>query len=186
MIIAQQFYYVNRFLHPGDNTGPNHKEKKSYIQYYLKNKAGKTKKVYAEILVWKAFGNSPILEGLQVHHINGDSTDNRIENLRLVTDEEHSKLDGKVIISIEVNAVNETTFNRGGREYPYTAMKRFIKVEDAAKYLKMSEKAFSKLINSPPEETFGDTQAWHAPDGRIVLKFKKHFCDKSALLYFED
>lgn len=179
-------WYVNRFLHPDDNTGPNNEGGKSYIQYHLKNKMGQFKKVYAHILVWKAFGDGPILDGWMVHHINKDSTDNRIENLRLVTKEEHAALDGKILISIEPKAVDGTTFGRNGRDYPWTTMKNFIRVSDAAEYLKMTEKAFSKLINSPPEETFGDTQAWHAPDGRIVLKFEKHFCDKSALLYFEE
>ena len=64
-------------------------------------------------------------------------------------------------------------------------MKRFIKVADAAAYLNMNEKEFSKLINSEPEKTFGDTEAWHAPDGRIVIKFKKHYSSKDDYLYFE-
>ena len=65
-------------------------------------------------------------------------------------------------------------------------MNRFMKLADAAAYLNMDEKEFSKLINSKPEETFGDTEAWHAPDGCMVLKFKKHYANKDDYLYFEE
>ena len=103
-----------------------------------------------------------------------------------MTEAEHALLDGKVVIGIESKVVDADTFNRNGHEFPYTYMKRFIKVSEAAAYLNMDEKEFSKLINSEPEETFGDTGAWHAPDGRMVLKFKKHYANKDNYLYFEE
>ena len=56
---------------------------------------------------------------------------------------------------------------------------------EIAAYLNMNEKEFGKLINSEPEKTFGDTEAWHARDGRIVMKFKKHYSSKDDYLYFE-
>ena len=39
---------------------------------------------YAHRYIWALF-NGPILKGLQIDHINGDKGDNRIENLRMVT-----------------------------------------------------------------------------------------------------
>lgn len=43
---------------------------------------------YVHRLVWEAF-NGPIPEGMQVNHINEDKTDNRLENLNLMTCKEN-------------------------------------------------------------------------------------------------
>ena len=48
---------------------------------------GKNKKEHR--LVWEMF-NGPIPDGMQVDHINRDRSDNRIENLRLVSSQENS------------------------------------------------------------------------------------------------
>lgn len=60
---------------------------KGYLQVRL-YRDGKPKwyKVYR--LVWEAF-NGPIPEGMQVNHINEEKTDNRLENLNLMTCKEN-------------------------------------------------------------------------------------------------
>ena len=181
-------WYVKRFLELDDNIGKKKRSegKKSYIQYHLINRDGKPEKVYAHILVWKVFGNCPIPKDYEIHHINGNSTDNSIGNLKLVTKAEHDLLDGKIEIGIETKVTDANTFDRKGLSFPNTYMKRFTKLADAAAYLNMDEKEFSKLINSKPEKTFGDTGAWHALDGRIVMKFKKHYSSKDDYLYFKE
>ena len=63
------------------------KEKDGYLHVELyKNRKGK--KFYVHRLVWEAF-NGAIPEGMQVNHINEDKTDNRLENLNLMTPKEN-------------------------------------------------------------------------------------------------
>lgn len=52
-----------------------HKDKKSHFHYLHR-------------LVWEAF-NGPIPEGYEVNHMNEDKSDNRIENLNLLTHKEN-------------------------------------------------------------------------------------------------
>ena len=45
---------------------------------------------YAARLVWVA-KNGPILDGYDIHHVNGDPTDNRIENLTALSKSQHQR-----------------------------------------------------------------------------------------------
>lgn len=59
----------------------------TYLQVGLwKNRKAKIFKVHR--LVWESF-NGPIPKGMQVNHINEDKTDNRLENLNLMTPKEN-------------------------------------------------------------------------------------------------
>lgn len=48
------------------------------------------KKTYAHRVIWEMF-HGPIPEGMQIDHMNGVRSDNRIENMRLVTQQENLK-----------------------------------------------------------------------------------------------
>ena len=50
---------------------------------------GKQKQYRVNRLVWESF-NGPIPEGMQVNHINEDNSDNRLENLNLMTAKDNS------------------------------------------------------------------------------------------------
>lgn len=47
------------------------------------------------VVYWQANGEFPA--GMQIHHIDGDHTNNIISNLRLVTKPEHHKLHGELL-----------------------------------------------------------------------------------------
>ena len=61
--------------------------RKGYLRVAL-SKNGKRKSFLVHRLVWEAF-NGPIPEGMQVNHINEVKTDNRLENLNLMTNKEN-------------------------------------------------------------------------------------------------
>ena len=60
-----------------------------YLCYYLMNNA-KGKWYKAHRLVAQAFIPNPLSKE-EIHHINGDVTDNRVENLMWITKEDHFK-----------------------------------------------------------------------------------------------
>jgi len=65
-----------QILRPRKGTG-------GYLKVLL-CKNGKKKNCYVHRLVWEAF-NGPIPKGMQINHLNEDKTDNRLENLSLMT-----------------------------------------------------------------------------------------------------
>ena len=59
-----------------------------YVSNTYKHKNEKLRPRYRHRVIWYYF-NGEIPEGMQIDHINGDKTDNRLENLRLVTPKEN-------------------------------------------------------------------------------------------------
>ena len=80
---------LSKRVKPGDHAGYCHK-RNSYRELMVQRKR------YAEhrcVWVWH---NGAIPDGLVVDHINNDRTDNRIENLRLLTTRQNKSRRGKV------------------------------------------------------------------------------------------
>ena len=63
--------------------------KDGYLMAHL-SKNGKSKHYLVHRLVWEAF-NGPVPDGLEINHINEDKTDNRLENLNLMTPSENCR-----------------------------------------------------------------------------------------------
>lgn len=75
-------YSRNKFLKPA--TMPN-----GYQVVCLTDNEGKSKMYRLHRVVWEAVTGSPIPKELQCNHINEDKTDNRFENINLLTQKEN-------------------------------------------------------------------------------------------------
>ena len=74
-------YKRNKFLKPKIDDG--------YQRVHLSDNEGKRKWYLVHRVVYEAVTGSPIPDGLQVNHINEIKTDNRFENLNLMTPKEN-------------------------------------------------------------------------------------------------
>lgn len=75
-------YSHKKWLKPKTN-------KNGYKEVVLSDNEGKQKTYYVHRIVFETFSGSPIPEGMQVNHINECKTDNRFENLNLMTPKEN-------------------------------------------------------------------------------------------------
>ena len=72
--------------------------RKSTGRYYVKWRNKGSRKMYSKarsIHNWE-FVNGPVPKGHHIHHINLDRTDDRIENLQLITASEHRFLHARI------------------------------------------------------------------------------------------
>lgn len=94
---------MSKGKHSNHAKGSNHyrwnKARLSSEQGYVRVRAGREHPLadpngyaYEHVLVWCAAGRSRPKPTEVLHHINGDKTDNRLENLALLTRGEHNAI----------------------------------------------------------------------------------------------
>ena len=75
-------YISKKFLKPQTR-------KDGYQRVWLSDNEGKIKCYFVHRIVYEAVSGKPIPDGMQVNHINECKTDNRFENLNLMTPKEN-------------------------------------------------------------------------------------------------
>lgn len=104
---------------------------KGYFQCTLSNR-GKRLQIKVHNLVYKTFvGEIP--EGYEIHHINRIRTDNRLENLQLLTKEEHKLLHSKR----EIKSHNQSTETRKKMQNSSKSKKTVIMLDSNGDILNM-------------------------------------------------
>lgn len=152
---------------------------KCYLKYYLVDKNGKTQQIYAQRLVWMVYGDTSLEKGSNIHHISGDSLDNRIENLVQLTPKEHKKQFESPYLIITKRPNRELSLKRGWeclQENYEAAYGR----GDAAKILGMTESEVDKLVKGLDRSGTGNPNGC-APDGRFVIRFENVYPPLSVL-----
>src|SRR3990167_665119 len=92
-----------KYYYKGDRNyfwkGGRQKTSQGYIHIWnpYHPRAMKNKYVPEQVLVMEKYLGRFLVVGEVVHHINGIKTDNRIENLNLLSDSEYRKLHGRII-----------------------------------------------------------------------------------------
>ena len=76
-------YAKNKWLKPQIN-------KNGYFQIILSDNDGNLKNYLYHRVIFEACSQAPIPEGMQVNHINEDKSDNRFENLNLMTPKQNA------------------------------------------------------------------------------------------------
>ena len=172
---------ANRFLNPSKCYVESKKEgwNKCYLKYYLVDKNGKTQQIYAQRLVWMVYGDTSLEKGSHIHHISGDSLDNRIENLVQLTPKEHKKQFESPYLLITKRPNRELTL-KNGRECSEEHYEAAYSRSEAAKILGMTESEVDKLVKGLDRSGTGNPNGC-APDGRFVIRFENVYPPLSIL-----
>lgn len=92
-------YKTSKFLTPQTNNC-------GYQQVYLYDNEGKPKMYLVHRIVYEAVTGNPIPEGMQINHRSEDKTDNRFENLNLMTPKENTNYGTRTERAAKANTNN--------------------------------------------------------------------------------
>lgn len=90
-------------------------------------------------IIWTVF-NGPIPDGLEIDHINRDKTDNRLDNLRLVTSAQnnHNRKDNVMVDELEAGMKHNSSeyLNAWAQKHGYEDYKHYCRILSARKKAK--------------------------------------------------
>lgn len=100
-------YRDGQIFHKGGSKPCGYGKPNGYIQTYV----SKTGKKYVHRIIW-TMHNGDIPEGMQIDHLNGNRSDNRIENLRCASVTENRRNSGTKYRYRRFPGVNGVNYNK--------------------------------------------------------------------------
>ena len=130
------------------NNKRNFCRKKRYLQF--KQAFGCGKHIYVSHAVWMAAGRT-IPEGMQMDHINGCTTDNRIENLRCIDNATNNR-DGGFCRKLRNKGINPAAIDRSHLLRYYARMTKIKEAISVRKYSHLTFDQLRSILYLPPRE----------------------------------
>lgn len=172
------------FKHINSNLILNGNVKNQNLLFIVKSKTGKQNTISLPNLIWTCF-NGEIQEHQKIDHINDNKTDNRLENLQLMTHKQNikkRKIDNKKItkgnayankrlIKAIVNGSDEFYFksqNQAGKYFGINPATVYHHISGTIKNETIAHKGLIKF--SQIDELPTDKQYTIIPDGRLGKK----------------
>lgn len=149
-----------------DKKGRIYKLKDRIIKPHIDNRPGKDyyrvqlwrnhtfKEYQVSRLVWEAF-NGPIPEGMQVNHINEDKTDNRLDNLNLMTPKENNNWGTRIQRAAETRRKKLRQYDLNGNFLKTFEGAVVFKNEMKKKGVKICTSAISRCLHGNGKTAYG-------------------------------
>ena len=121
--------------------------KTEYGKFHINKQGYYVKNIYLHNLVWVNFYGKPVPKGYVIHHINGDKTDNRIQNLQCVESRAHTSFHSRGKKKSKETRAKLSESKKGFRHSEETKQK-LSRYKQGRKWTPNQRKAYEKLYEN--------------------------------------
>ena len=114
-----------------------------YGKFHINKQGYYVKNIYLHNLVWINFYGKPVPKGYTIHHLNGDKTDNRIQNLQCVETKAHSRFHSTGRKHTE-ESKKQISESKKGHKHSIETKKKLSDLKKGKKWTDNQRKAYEK------------------------------------------